>query len=267
MAAELSGQKGRVPEENLELALSGAERETEIDLVELLYHLLDHVKYIIAAALVGAVIAAIVTFFFTTPLYEATSKLYVVNSKDSAINLSDLQIGSYLTSDYQEVFKTWEVHEKVLRNLGLNYTYKQLEGLLKISNPSNTRILNITAQSADPKEATLLANEYARVAQGYIKEKMATDSPNILSEALTPVVPVSPNKSQNILLGFLAGAALSIGILVVMFVLDDKLKTAEDLRKFVGISTLGVVHEMDEPPEERAPIKQAEKRKKGEGKN
>ena len=80
---------------------------------------------------------------------------------DSAINLSDLQIGSYLTSDYQEVFKTWEVHEQVLQNLGLDYEYEQLENMLSITNPADTRVLYITVNSDDPEEATAMANEYA----------------------------------------------------------------------------------------------------------
>lgn len=94
--------------------------EQEVDLVELFFRLLENWKYIFLAALVGAIFSGIYTFQFVTPIYEATSKLYVTNSGDSAINLADLQIGTYLASDYQEVFKTWEVHEMVIANLNLS---------------------------------------------------------------------------------------------------------------------------------------------------
>ncbi len=64
--------------------------DDEINLVELLYRLIEKWKIIALASLLGALIAAVYTFCFITPMYTATSKLYVVNTKDSAINLSDL---------------------------------------------------------------------------------------------------------------------------------------------------------------------------------
>ena len=70
--------------------------DDEINLVELLYRLIEKWKIVALASLLGALIAAVYTFCFITPMYTATSKLYVVNTKDSAINLSDLQIGNYL---------------------------------------------------------------------------------------------------------------------------------------------------------------------------
>ena len=79
----------------------------EIDLVALLYRLLEKAKFIAVAAILSAVLAGVVAVFFTTPMYTATSKLYVMNSSDSAINLSDFQIGTYLTADYTEVFKRY----------------------------------------------------------------------------------------------------------------------------------------------------------------
>ena len=100
--------------------VAGAEQqESEIDLLELFYYLLERAKYLVAAAVAGGVVMLLISLLFLTPRYEATSKLYVMARDDSAINLSDLQIGSYLTSDYQEVFKTWEVHEQVLQNSAL----------------------------------------------------------------------------------------------------------------------------------------------------
>ncbi len=217
------------------------ERENEIDLLELFYCLLENIKWLILAAISGAVVMALISLIVLTPKYEATAKLYVMNQSDSAINLSDLQIGSYLTSDYQEVFKTWEVHEQVLQNLGLDYTYTQLEGMLSISNPSDTRVLYITVTSVDPEEATAMANEYARVAKNYIYEVMGSEEPSIFSTALEPLDPVSPRKTLNTVLGFLVGGLLMTGFLVVRFIMDDKIKTADDITKYLGMPTLAVV--------------------------
>ena len=183
----------------------------------------------------------LVSLFFLTPQYEATSKLYVMARNDSAVNLSDLQIGSYLTSDYQEVFKTWEVHEQVLQNLGLDYEYEELEDMLTITNPSDTRILYITVTSDDPVEATNMANEYANVARNYIYEMMGTEEPSLFSVALEPLEPVSPRKMLNTVLGGLVGGLLMAAILVVRFIRDDKIKTADDITNYIGIPTLAIV--------------------------
>ena len=215
--------------------------EIEIDLMELFYRLVENAKKIIAAALVGMLVFGIYSFIFATPMYEATCKLYVMSASDSAINLSDLQIGSYLTSDYQEVFDTWEVHEQVIQNLNLDYTYNELRNMLKISNPSDTRILYVTITADDANKAAMMANEYAEVARNYIALTMEADQPSILSEALAPTQPVSPNKLRNMALGLLLGAFIMIAVITVQFLLDDKIKTAEDIRKYTGMATLAIV--------------------------
>ena len=217
------------------------QQETELDVLELFYYLLEHIKQLVAAVVVGALVMLLVSLFFLTPQYEATSKLYVMARNDSAVNLSDLQIGSYLTSDYQEVFKTWEVHEQVLQNLGLDYEYEELEDMLTIANPSDTRILYITVTSDDPVEATNMANEYANVARNYIYEMMGTEEPSLFSVALEPLEPVSPRKVLNTVLGGLVAGLLMAAILVVRFIRDDKIKTVDDITKYIGIPTLAIV--------------------------
>ena len=218
---------------------------SEIDLLELLYYLIEHLKYIITAAVLGGVIALLYTIYFITPQYSATAKLYVMSNSDSAINLSDLQIGSYLGNDYLEVFNTWEVHEMVINELGLDYTYGQLQSMVSVSNASSTRILYVTVKSPSPQEAADLANCYARVAKRYISETMSTDEPNIFSTALVPTRPVSPNKTRNTIVGFVLGMLLVVAVLFIRFMMDDRIKNSDDIAKYVGLVTLAVVPVID----------------------
>ena len=182
------------------------------------------------------------------------------------LDLSDLQIGSYLTSDYTEVFKTWEVHEIVRQNLGLDYTREELSGMLTISNPGDTRVLYITIENTDPEEAALLANEYATVAKQYISATMRTDEPSQFSEALVPQYPVSPRKALNVILGFALGTLAVSAFFVVQFLLDDKIKTADDIRRYTGLPTLAVVPDNEEAlkaaPRPTAETKSADRRRK-----
>jgi len=215
--------------------------EESIDLIALLYRLMEKWKIIAATAILGAVIAAVYSIYFVTPLYTATSKLYVVNNKDSAINLSDIQISSYLAKDYQEVFKNWHVHELVLQKLNLNYSYSGVAGRISVSNPSNTRILYITATSPDPGEAQALANTYAEVAREFIAVKMDTQEPTLFQEALKPSRPSSPNRTKNVMVGFLLGFFLATGIIVILSLMDDYVRTTDDVEKYIGVPVLGTI--------------------------
>lgn len=221
--------------------VSGARGTIEIDLLGLFYRLIEKIGYIIAAACVGVVIAGVYGFFIATPMYEATSQLYVLNPQDSAINLSDLQLGTYLAEDYQAVFETWEVQEMVLQNLDLPYTREKLQGMLSVTNRSETRILYITVTSPDPQEAADIANEFASVAGKYISDMMLTEEPSMLSKALPPERPVSPRKKLAVFLGGLLGGLLMGLIVTVQFLADDKIKTAEDIRRYTGKSTLALI--------------------------
>ena len=91
------------------------------------------------------------------------------------------------------------------------------------------------------EEAAEIANKYADVGRKYIAEHMSTDMPPIMSSALTPTNPVSPNKTRNIALGFVLGGLVSAGMILLRAILDDKYKSAEDIRKYTGLVNLAVV--------------------------
>ena len=242
--------------ENVSLAHAGDERimstalskntgEPEIDLVELFFRLLAAWKLVAALCLIGALAAFGATRFLMTPQYKATSTIYVLSRKDSAINMSDLQIGTALTQDYIKVFSMWEVHEEVISNLNLPYSYTYMKNRLSVTNTSNTRMLDIGFTSPDPQEAADVANEYAKVASAFIAETMSTDKPNIVSVALKPSNPVSPSMTKNVAIGFLLGAVISAGIVFIRMMMDDKIKTAEDIRRYTGLVNLAIVPKED----------------------
>lgn len=215
--------------------------EVDIDILELFYRLLENAGRIIAAALAGMLIAIIYSYIIATPVYEATCQIYVTNASDATINLSDMQIGNYLTSDYQKVFNAWEIHEAVRQNLDLSYDRNELREMLEVKNPSGTRILEITVTSEHPEEAATLANEYADVGSGYISRTMDTNEPKVLSSALIPEEPVRPHKLLNIALGFAIGAFLMIAVVLVQYLLDDRLKTEYDIASCADMAVLAVV--------------------------
>ena len=193
------------------------------------------------AALLGAIIAFCVTKFFMTPMYQASAKLYVLNSSGTSLNLSQIQLSSSLASDYVQVFDNWHVHEMVKRRLNLDYTYAQMGKMISVENPTNTRILKVTVQSDDPQEAADMALTYVQVAREFIAAKMDMDMPTIFEEPQLPTRPYSPSTMKNTVLGFLLGLLLMCGIVVVQFLADDRVRNADKLEKQLGLATIGMM--------------------------
>lgn len=217
-----------------------------INLVELFYMFLDHLWQIIAVVIVGAALAFVVTKFFITPQYKATAQIYVVSaSNDSVVNLSDLQIGSQLTNDYQKLLLIHPLIEEVNINLNLNLTYAQLSKMVSITNPANTRLLDITVENPSPESAAAIANEIARLSTEYLPDIMECSAPHIADAALVPTQKSSPSLSRNVVLGALGFAMLYCGWLTVAFVMDDTFKSAEDIAKYLGEAPIGVIPEAE----------------------
>ena len=114
----------------------------EIDLVDLGYVLLDKWRYLLISLIAGAVLLGAYSFFFIAPTYESTAKLYVVSaSDDSVVNLSDLNLGTSLTADYEQLMLSYPVLNRVIDRLNLDATSDELAKAFSLNNPSDTRIL------------------------------------------------------------------------------------------------------------------------------
>lgn len=211
-----------------------------ISLVELFYYLLSKLHWVFLGMLAGALLLGWYGACLAMPIYTATAKLYIMGTTGSSI-ITDLQIGSSLTMDYQEVFKTWEVHQMVNEELGTDYSYSVLQSMLTITNPEDTRILYITIRHPDAQTAADIANAYAAAAKSFIVETMNTDEPSTFSVALVPSVASSTSVTGYVLRGILLGTALAMGILVLIFLLDNGPKSPEDIQRYAGIPTLAVI--------------------------
>ncbi len=221
------------------------DEEMEIDLFELVFLFRRKLKAIIIVALAAAVLAGAVTYFFIPPKYKATSKLYIVSaSSDSVVNLSDLQIATNLTKDYEELILGRPMMESTIKNLGLrDVTYGGLADMISVSNPSGTRILHITATTTDPVLSRDIANEVAKLAVEWLPAVMDSRDPTIAEEAVTPLHKSSPSLKKNMALAGLAGAVLCYGIAVVQYLLDDTISSADDMEKYFGVVPLTSIPE------------------------
>lgn len=215
--------------------------EMEIDLIEILYALKKRALIILATLLAGALIAGVYTKLMITPLYSATSTVLVISKETTLTSIADLQFGSQLTKDYSMLITSRSVLEEVLDNLGLDMGYGALKGNVSINNPSETRILQITVTNPDPQLAKELADELASVSSEYIGDKMEVVPPKIIEEAEVPAAQTSPSMSRNVMLGALAGLVLSAGVVILMTVMNDSIRSEDDIERYLNIPTLASI--------------------------
>ncbi len=216
----------------------------EIDVFAMLKTLWKRKFSIVLVALVFAIAAFGYSAFLAKKEYQSTSRIYVVsrqNQDNNALTNSDLQAGSYLVKDYREIILSQNVLSQAIEELKLDMTPVELSKKISVSVPTDTRILSITAKDGDPKEAARIANGLRNVAAEKIISVTKVSDVTTLDEAEVPQSPSSPNIKRNVLLGFIAGAGLMVVLMVVVEVLDDRVKRPEDVEELMGLTLLGIV--------------------------
>ena len=216
----------------------------EIDVFAMLKTLWKRKFSIVLVALVFAIAAFGYSAFLAKKEYQSTSRIYVVsrqNQDNNALTNSDLQAGSYLVKDYREIILSQNVLSQAIEELKLDMTPSELSKKISVSVPTDTRILSITAKDGNPKEAARIANGLRNVAAEKIIAVTKVSDVTTLDEAEVPQSPSSPNIRRNVLLGFIAGAGLMVVLMVVVEVLDDRVKRPEDVEELMGLTLLGIV--------------------------
>lgn len=234
--------------------------EMEIDLLELLMVMKKHLSAILLAGIVGLVIMFAYTSFLVTPLYSASSMMYVMPDNSNSMNsstLSDMQVGQQLTSDYSSMIKSRSFMEDVIKKLNLTIDYQQLLEKVEVTNPTSSRILQVTVNDPNPQTAADIANEVASVAESKLKEITGMQAIKIYEEAAVPDRPSSPSLKKNCALGLLAGLVLAMAVITILYLLDDTIKTEDDIEKYLGMTTLAVL-----PYNGKKQQRQAQKHKK-----
>ncbi len=208
--------------------------EIEIDLKELIGVLWRKAWIIILAALVFGAGAFAYTTFLVTPLYQSSSMIYILSSSTSVTSLTDIQLSSALTEDYEVLALSRPVIEEVIDVLDLDYSYEELCTFVTVTNPTDSHVLKFTIEHYDAQLAMEIANEMADVVSQRVANVMATDTPSSVESAVVATEPSSPNTMMNTLIGILLGLVLSVGIIVVVYVLDDTIKDEDDVVKYLG---------------------------------
>lgn len=214
----------------------------EIDIKELFFVLLRKWYVILIIGILGALITGIISNLFITPIFTSTSKLYIINrQQDDITTWSDMQSGEFLAKDFRVLVKSRPVTEEVIRNLKLNMTHEQLTSMISIHTPEETRILDIMVSYTDPGMAKKIVDEVARVSSEQLVNIMEIKKINIVEEGNLPLSPTGPNVGRNTFIGGTLGIFLSSFILLVLHIMNDTIRSSEEIEKYLGLTVLGLI--------------------------
>lgn len=227
-----------------------------IDLAEIFYALKKKLLVLITAALLGGAIAGAWTQFLVTPLYSSTSVLLVLSKDTTLTSLADLQLGAQLAKDYSVLVTSRPVLKEVISRLELDMSWGALKGSISVVNPSDTRLLELTVTNSDPELAKKIVDELSEVASRYVGEQMEVVPPKIIEDGILPASAISPDVVGNMVKGAAAGLALAVLLIVFFTLIDDSIRTEEDIEKYLDIPMLASI------PDRKDYISGAQTRKK-----
>lgn len=215
--------------------------ELEIDLTRLLNSVLKYKFIILTVVITAAILSFAVTKILIKPKYSSTAKVYLISNSQKQVTQQDIMLGNYLVKDYKELIYTRAILEPVISDLGLQESYENLRASITVTTPIETRVVNITAINTNPELASKIANDVKNKSVEKMKEISKLDDISTFEEAVVPNSPSSPNVIKNVALAMVGSFILSVGIIVVKELLDDKLRFADDVEEQLNLTLLGIV--------------------------
>ena len=218
-----------------------------IDLLEVLNAVRQHIRAIILTTLVLAAAGFGVSKFLMTPMYQASALMIVNTRQDITSNVTSDQINSAtkLVSTYSIILKSDTVLNQVIENLGLNMDYQQLAERVTVSAVDDTQVMKVTVTSDNPEWARQVCEQITQISPDVILEAVEAGSVKVISNASISPEPVSPNVSRNTARGAVAGLVISVGIVFLMVLLDNKINNEEDVSKYLDLTVVGVIPEYE----------------------
>ncbi|WP_176706035.1 YveK family protein [Paenibacillus hemerocallicola] len=219
----------------------------ELDLRGYVKIIKKRIWLLLAIVLFSSVASGVVSFFFLTPIYEASTKL-IVNKPAEAVgqqlNINDVTFNIQVINTYKEVIKTHYIMGIVAAEYPqFGLTSSELIEKVKVSSVNNTQVMTLVAQDKDYVKAANIVNAVSKVFQREIPKVMKVDNVSILNEASVNVqpAPVKPNPVLNVAISFVVSMMAAVGLILLLEYLDDTIRTEADVEQYLGLPTLSAI--------------------------
>ena len=217
------------------------EEEMDIDLKEILFILLNKWHVIFLSGLMCALIGLLAAMFLMPEKFQSKTSIYIYDQQKESMSYTDLQISTVLTRDYEVLIKGRTVLEEVIEELSLDYSYGSLNSMVTVNVPDSTRIVEIIVEARDPYLAKDIADAVREVSSTTIKSVMGVDAVNVVETANLPEGKSSPSVSKYTVLGGMLGCVAAVGMIVLLFLTNDTIRSQEDVEKYLELGVLGTI--------------------------
>ena len=218
------------------------QKELEIDARELGYLLKKKLWLVSLVTVVCGIIGMLLSVFVMVPQYTASTRVYILNqANEAALMYSDFQASTFLMRDYEVLITGRNVTKAIIQDMELDLSIKELTDMIEVTSRENTRVIQINVTHEDPEMAAELANRVREVAAEQVAKIMDTDAMKTVYTADVPEHPSAPNVVMNTIFAAALGFLAMIGLLVLKCILDDAITCEEDVERYLGLSTLGIV--------------------------
>ncbi|MCU5077698.1 Wzz/FepE/Etk N-terminal domain-containing protein [Bacillus cereus] len=224
--------------------------EETISLKELFHILKKRLTMILVIAFGAAIVSAIISFFFMTPIYQSSTQILVNQKKQegTAIQLGEIQSNIQLTTTYKVIIKSPVILDQVNEKLNLNMSVQALIAKINVANEKDSQVISVTVEDKDPKLARDIANTIAEVFKAEVAKIMSVDNVTVLSKAEVAEnqSPIKPSPMLNVVIIFVIALMVSGVLAFLLEYLDNTVKKEEDVESLLGLPVLGIVARMDE---------------------
>ncbi len=217
------------------------EEVIEIDLLEIFWLLMGKLWILLLVAIIFGIGGYVYSSSTTVTKYMSTTSVYVRSDDTSDTTYSDTQLASVLANDYVTLITGRYVLETAIDEYSLGLTYEELYNMVEVSNETSTRIIEIYVTNEDPYLAQKYANAIRSVAAEYIKDVTGAGAVITVDEANLPTTPVTNGIRKITIIAALIGFVIAAGIIVLIHLMDDTIKTSDDVERYLGLSTLASI--------------------------
>ncbi len=221
--------------------------ENTINLQEIAYALKKRWKLIALITIAATLVSAILSFFVIKPQYEAKTKLFIgkqETQENNAYNNSDVMMYQQLMKTYSELAKTSDLVTKAVKSANLDYNQNQIKGILNnlnVTPSADTQILDLSFKGKNPEEVLKVTEAITDEFISESKELIPNGNVQVIQKPQLPENPVSPNKKLNILIAFVLGLMIGVGIVLLLEYLDNTFKSREELEKTLDLPIIGAI--------------------------
>jgi capsular polysaccharide biosynthesis protein len=219
--------------------------EETISLKELFETLKKRLLLILLITITAVLVSGIVSYFFLTPIYQASTQILVNQAKNDqgVYNYNEVQTNLQLINTYNVIIKSPAILDKVTEDLKLGLTSQQLNEKITVGSEKDSQVVNVSVQDTDPNKAAKIANKTAEVFQMEIAKIMNVDNVSILAKAtvVDNQSPIKPKPLLNIAIALVVGLMAGVGVAFLLEYLDNTVKNEQEVERLLGLPVLGVI--------------------------